>query len=50
MSEGSLGMSGNLEARRLRPAAPHRARGLRIPGLGRVLFTRDTGDANLFSS
>lgn len=28
---------------------PHRARSLRIPGLGRLMFTRDPGDARIFA-
>lgn len=46
----SVGLRGDLTARRLRPRAAHKARSLRIPGLGRIMFTRDPGDASIFST
>lgn len=48
--DGTVGMSGALGTRVLRSKTPARARGLRIPGLGRVMLTRDAGDASVFSS
>jgi hypothetical protein len=47
--KSSLGMSGKLDTQLIRSPAPHKARSIRVPG-GRVLFTRDKGDSNLFSS
>jgi hypothetical protein len=46
---GTVGMGGDLGARVIRAPRNHRARGLRIPGLGRVMFTPDKGDSNIFA-
>lgn len=46
--KGKVGFGGALDTRLVRPHRPHSARGVRVPG-GRVLFTRDKGDALLFS-
>lgn len=48
--KSSTGFDSNLNTRRIRPAAPHKARSLRLPGLGRILLTRDEGDAGIFAS
>lgn len=45
-----LAPSGNLGITHIKAPRPHRARGLRIPGgFGRVLFTGDTGEGQLFA-
>lgn len=49
MAYGTLGMGGDLSTSVLRPAKPHTARSLRIPGYGRIILTRDTGDSTLLS-
>lgn len=41
--------SGDLKTRVIRAPQPHRARSVRTP-FGRLIFTRDTGDATLMSS
>src|SRR4051812_4910512 len=46
---GKQGFSAELDTRVVRARGPHRARGLRIPGVGRVMFTRDPGDGGLFA-
>lgn len=49
-SRGSLAPHSHLDALLVRapqPPTPHRLRGVRIPGVGRVLFTRDQGDGKL---
>ena len=47
--DGTLGMSGHLDTRVIRAPRPGVARSLRVPGLGRVMFTRDKGDAHIFA-
>jgi hypothetical protein len=47
--KGAQGFSSALDTRVIRPPGRHTARGLRIPGLGRVMFTRDPGDGGLFA-
>jgi len=42
-------MSGDLATRVIRAPKPGVARSLRVPGLGRVMFTRDKGDAEIFA-
>jgi hypothetical protein len=51
VDQSSMGMSGELD---IKPVAfgprgrhPHRVRQVRVPGLGRVMFTRDRGDSTL---
>jgi len=46
---GKQGFSASLDTRLIRARGPHTARGLRIPGVGRVMFTRDPGDGALFA-
>lgn len=50
-SKGELGMGGSLRAYISRAANPHSAHTvLRVPGLGRILFTRDTyGNSKIFA-
>lgn len=48
MKSSSTGFNSSLKTRRFRPAAPHIARSIRVPG-GRIMFTRDKGDAGIFS-
>jgi hypothetical protein len=49
-NNGKLGMQGELRALISRAANPHSAHTiLRIPGMGRLLFTRDPGDAKTFA-
>lgn len=47
--QSSVGLGGNLATQRLHPAT-HKARSLRVPGFGRMIFTRDQGDATILSS
>src|SRR6185437_9803426 len=48
---GTIGMGGDLSVLRLPALKPRPARSVRLPGkLGRFWFTRDPGDARLFSS
>jgi hypothetical protein len=49
-ANGNVGMGGRLDTRVLRRPQPHPVRWLRIPGMGRVAFTRDRGEAGLFGS
>lgn len=44
-----LGIGGDLGARVIKAPRPHNARSIRTP-LGRIWFSRDTGDAGIFSS
>lgn len=47
-SKGTLGMEGNLTALVSRAAKPHSMRTiLRLPHLGRLIYTRDPGDARI---
>ena len=48
-AKGAQGFSAALDTRVIRGRRPHTARGLRIPGVGRVMFTRDPGDGGLFA-
>jgi len=45
----AVGLRGQLDHAHIRPPMPARARGVRIPGLGRVMFSRDPGDGGLFA-
>jgi hypothetical protein len=47
--EGSAGFNGVLKTRVTRAPAPKRVHSLRIPGLGRMMLTRDPGDAVLLA-
>lgn len=47
--QSSVGMAGDLATKRLRPST-HKAHSLRIPGLGRMILTRDSGDATILSN
>jgi hypothetical protein len=50
-NNGKLGMQGELRAFISRAANPHSARTIvRVPGMGRLLFTRDPGDARTLAS
>jgi len=49
MAEGNVGMTGKLSKRVTHPVRPRGAFGIRVPG-GRVMFTRDRGEALAFSS
>src|SRR5437660_7654097 len=50
-TNGKLGMSGILRPLVGRAAQPHSARTiLRLPGIGRFMFTKDPGSANLFAN
>lgn len=44
---GHLGMAGDLSAQLIRPSRPAAVRSVRIPGFGRVMLTRDSGDGRL---
>ena len=48
--EGDVGLKGNLGADIVRAPKHNRVRSVRIPGLGRFAYTRDPGEANLFSN
>jgi len=48
--QGSVGMGGSLGTRVVRAPRRRPVRTLRIPGLGRIAFTRDPGEAGLFAS
>lgn len=47
--KGAQGFSSALDTKVIRARGPHSARGFRVPGLGRVMFTRDPGDGGLFA-
>jgi hypothetical protein len=47
--DGAVGMSGNLRTQLIRRPKTHTARSIRVPGLGRILFTRDPGESVLFA-
>lgn len=47
--QGSAGFGGELHTRVIHAPKMHTARTLRIPGLGRVGFTRDPGEAPMFA-
>jgi len=46
---GNAGFGGVLKSRVIRAPKPHAVKTLRIPGLGRVAFTKDPGDSGLFA-
>jgi hypothetical protein len=48
--DSAVGMSARLAAQHVHPTTPHPVRSVRIPGLGRVMLTRDQGDSGLLSS
>ena len=48
-NRGAVGLGAKLETQHIRPPGFRPARGVRIPHLGRILFTRDQGDANIFA-
>ena len=43
--DGSLGLEGILTPRVIRPPRPARVRQIHIPGIGRIMFTKDPGDS-----
>jgi hypothetical protein len=47
--EGSAGFNGILQTHVMRAPVQKRAHSLRVPGLGRVMFTRDPGEAQLLA-
>jgi hypothetical protein len=47
--DAGVGMSGDLDTRLLRAPRPHPARSIRLPGLGRIFFTRDPGVSTLLA-
>lgn len=47
---GVAGFSGDLRTHVIRAPRPRRAYALRVPGLGRIMFTRDPGDAAMIAS
>jgi len=47
--DAAVGMAGALGTRLIRAPRPHPARVLRIPGLGRVILTRDPGESTLLA-
>lgn len=49
MHQGTVGFGGKLDTRVQRAPRNHIARGIRIPGFGRVMFTRDMGVAGIFA-
>lgn len=48
--DSNTGFSSSLNTQVIRASRPHKARSVRVPGLGRVMFTRDQGDAGIFAS
>lgn len=44
--QAAVGMSGVLDRRVIKDPRPHRARSIRIPGLGRLILTRDPGESS----
>lgn len=46
---GNVGFGGKLETRVIRARGPHRRSSLRLPGIGRIGFTRDPGEAGIFA-
>lgn len=50
MVTSSAAFDGTLTTRVIRSPKPGRARSLRLPGLGRIIFTRDPGESGAFSS
>lgn len=47
--QSKLASGGSLGARRIRPSRPRGAASVRIPGLGRMILTRDRGDSILLA-
>lgn len=45
-----LGMTGTLETQVTRAPKPHKVKSIRIPGFGRVMFSRDPGVGEIFAS
>lgn len=45
--DSAAAFAGQLDVRRFRPLPPAAVKSWRIPGLGRLMFTRDPGDATL---
>lgn len=48
-TKGSASFGGKLAVRKIRRSQPHSARSISIPGIGRVMLTRDPGDAGFLS-
>lgn len=48
-SQASASFESRLATRKIRRSQPHQARSIRIPGFGRVMLTRDPGDAGFMS-
>jgi hypothetical protein len=46
----AVAMSGVLDRRVIRDPRPHKARSVRIPGLGRLILTRDPGESSHLAS
>jgi hypothetical protein len=49
MMQSAAAFNGDLQTRLIRPTKPHRARSVRVPKFGRILFTRDQGDSTTFA-
>src|ERR1700757_2865878 len=50
MSTNNVGFTADLGAKHLKVKRPHIARQVRVPGIGRILFTRDPGNARFLST
>lgn len=49
MADSSTSFGSKLDSRVIRAPKPHKARSVRIPGVGRMILTRDPGDAAILS-
>src|SRR6266568_1993598 len=49
MMRSGTGFGGDLTSRVIRAPKPSPVRSLRLPGLGRVMFTRDPGESRLLA-
>lgn len=50
MAHASAAFNGELQPRLIRASKPHKARSVRIPGLGRIILTKDMGESSILSS
>lgn len=48
--DSSVGMGGSITTKLVRGSRQHRARSISIPGVGRIILTRDPGDSSLLAN